>query len=63
MSCFRNPIDVVTVLKIQKLFDPFIEPIIRKQNYISDWKDYVSKESLLSLFGEEVPRNKTSNLY
>ena len=28
----RNPIDVVTVSKIQKIIGPFIEPIIRKQN-------------------------------
>ena len=58
----RNPIDVVTVSKIQKLLDPFIEPISRTQNYVPDWEKHVSKESLLSLFGEDVPKNKTANL-
>ena len=58
----RNPIDVVTVSKIQKIIEPFIEPIIRKQNYVSDWEKHLSKESLLSLFGENVPKNRTSNL-
>ena len=40
----RNPIDVVTVCKIQKIIEPYVNSIISKQNYVSDWQDYISEE-------------------
>ena len=57
----RNPIDVVTVSKIQKIIEPYINTIISKQNHVSDWEDYVSKEYLLDCIGRDIPKNECNN--
>ena len=60
---FRNPIDVVTVSKIQKIIEPYINTIISKQNHVSDWEDYVSKEYLLDCIGRDIPKNECNNFF
>ena len=59
----RNPIDIITVCKIQKIIEPYVNSIISKQNYVSDWQYYISEEYLLNCFGKDIPKNIDNNIF
>ena len=50
--------------KLTQIFESNLEEIKRTStaDSIPNWKDYLSKDTLLSMINEEVPKNKTSNL-
>lgn len=58
----RNPIDVVSVEKIKQTIEPYIADIVSTGSYESEWKKYISKEFLLSMYNEDVPLNRDKNL-
>lgn len=64
MSLIRNEFDEEINQEIHQIIEPHIEEIKDSSNAknISDWKDYLSEATLLSLIDQEVPRNKHSNM-
>ena len=42
---------------------PYVNSIISKQNYVSDWQDYISEEYLLNCFGKDIPKNIDNNIF